>query len=178
MKSNKPPFPDEKYKPILVLLLGFLFSSCSSKNIIELSAKTYEYKYWATTGLSHSILLNGKNAFLEFRPDSDSVALKTLTNLVPCIGYLKENHIFVVGQYDGKIRWSDESGVDYINFKLLNWYISTPFLEIPSSTCHDESWVNVPKLSRSQLRKEDFILNSNELQGVDLSKFQKEEHKL
>jgi len=146
--------------------------------------RTYGLVHKETTGITSYVIINGKPIPIQFRADSDPLALKALGALDRRIVLpnARGKKIFLVGKYFAEVKRTRNcpqcaAAEDYHEFKLLDWYITTPFSAVRKDceTC-------------PYLRKEDFRKKSSlELsdfdpfdgrENMDVRRFQRRSRKL
>lgn len=147
---------------------------------------TYGYVFWEATIVKTShIVLNGQEMAIEFREDSDPLALKSLRSLKWNVLYenCKGKDIFVVGQYFEEPKHTPDRPdmpprQEYHDFRLLDWYILTPFTEV---RWKDEQPLNdFVHRQRDALSYDDFYDDFRKFEGkqsLDLSRFQRPREK-
>ncbi len=96
----------------------------------------YGYIFHETTGITTYILNNGKEIAIKFSSDSDQDVLKMLYFLKWNVLYpnSKGDKIFLRGILNNKINKTPSGphraeSEDFRYFKLISWYIKTPFME-------------------------------------------------
>lgn len=160
-----------KMKSIFLILITFTITSYSNAQPLE-----YGYIFHETTGITYHILKDGKEIKIQFSSDSNQRALKLLTSLKWNVLYpnSKGDKIFLKGVLRKEINKTPHGpdraqSEDFQYFKLISWYIKTPFME---TKVKDEGML--PQefifIKRANLKKTDFENMGNMV--LDLSELQ------
>jgi hypothetical protein len=152
--------------------------SPSNNSAPEPPIQTYGYFFIDTTiDITTHILLNGKEVAVVFRPDSDSLALNSLRALTWNVLYKNANgkDMFVTGQYYPESKFTASApnkapSQEYHDFKLLDWYIITPFIETREK--NEKPLNGYVERKRTNLNKGDFEGFEGK-QAIDLNRFQR-----
>lgn len=152
----------------------------SRQTKVEPKIKTYGFVHHETTGISSYVIINGKEIPIRFRADSDSLAVKSLKALNWRI-FLPNSDgtkLFLIGQYFAQPKRTSSceqcpEAEEYREFKLLDWYITTPF-KIVREDCNDCSYLlEENQQTRRKLELKDF-LDFEGRDEIDVRRFQRE----
>lgn len=103
----------------------------------EPAVQTYSYEVCNCAGLTQIVKLDGEDVFIKFRADSDRLAVAALAALKHDVAEpnLDGHHIFITGQlyaepqYELPLCQGCRERQKYYYFRLMNWYLITPFEE-------------------------------------------------
>lgn len=176
----------------LIMLWCLMFcapdeSACTSSAMVihpeqvqaEPKIGTYGFVHHETTGITTSVIVNSIERRIKFHPDSDPIAIKSLMALTwkvllpNCDG----KKLFLVGQYFTASKRTSKCdrcpGVEeYREFKLLDWYIITPFKAVRDD-CDDCAYLREENLrTRRHLKLEDFR-DFEGRESINVSRFQR-----
>jgi hypothetical protein len=122
----------KRYLIILVLIFIILILGCNKSQSNE-----YGFIHCETTGITSYIVDEGEEIPIKFHKDSNQLAVKSLYGLKWNILYANSDGktIYLVGElYNKKHHTPTQSNMatseEYYEFKLIKWYILTPFKEI------------------------------------------------
>ena len=141
---------------------------------------TYGFVHHETTGITSSVIVKGVERRIQFHRDSDPVAVKALNALSWKIVLPNSDgkKLFLVGQYYAAPKQTAKCDgcstvEEYREFKLLSWYIVTPF-KVVRDDCENCAYLREENLrTRRRLEREDFQdFDGKEL--LDVSRFQRE----
>jgi hypothetical protein len=139
-------------------------NSQQSKVQVEPKVKTYGFVHLETTGITSYVIINGKEMPIQFRADSDPLAMKSLyaLNSRILLPNTDGKKLFLIGQYFAEPKHTRScrqcaTVEEYREFKLVDWYIITPF-KVVREDCGP-----CPYLREENLRKKS---------GLDLKDFQ------
>lgn len=141
---------------------------------------TYGFVHEETTGITSSVIVNGIKRPIQFHPDSDPIAVKSLNALSGRIILPNSNgkKMFLVGQYYTAPKYTPKCDrcptvEEYREFKLIDWYIVTPF-KVVRDDCENCAYLlNENLRTRQSLKREDFD-NFDGRESIDVSRFQRE----
>jgi hypothetical protein len=101
---------------------------------VEPMIKTYGFLHEETTGITSYVVINGKAKPIQFRPDSDPLAMKSFDALKPRISLPNTDgkKVFLIGQYFSAPKHTRScpqcaDSQEYREFKLVDWFIIAPF---------------------------------------------------
>ncbi len=125
--------------------------------------QAYRYHHYETTGQMDYLVVDGKDAAIEFSADSDPRALALLHALrseifLPnCGGQQAAGGIYLVGRYDAGYSWAARlgrllGGEPYHAFTLRRWYLARPVLK----DVYGEDMARVRSVRLEKLRADDF----------------------
>lgn len=184
-----------KLLSVIALFVGFLFVvGCQSKPHITGTtrptaqpstaqvapeAATYGFLHQETTGITSYVILNGKESPIQFRSDSDPVALNAFKALKwqVFLPNADGQKLFVVGQYFAETKRtpvckSCPESEEYHEFKLVDWYLTTPF-KATREDCENCPYLLEENLrERSRLELTDFDDFSGR-EKLDVGRFQR-----
>jgi hypothetical protein len=96
--------------------------------------KKYGFVHWETTGITSGIVMNRKKISIQFGADSDALALRALRALKWEVLAPNANgrSIILIGHLDCKPKFTPKcdqcaTSEEYREFRLIDWYITTPF---------------------------------------------------
>jgi hypothetical protein len=146
---------------------------------VEPKIERYGFAHHETTGITSAIIINGKEAPILFRSDSDPMALKALhaLNWRVLLPNADGKNIFLIGQYFVEPKHTSKCEgclqvEEYHEFKLVSWYITTPF-KATREECENCPYLLDENLkARSSLELTDF----DDFDGrnkIELKKFQR-----
>ena len=170
-----------------LMLVSFLIVGATNASSVmrpdraqrEPKIETYGFVHHETTGITSFVIVNGVERPIRFHPDSDQIAVKAL-NALPwwillpnCDG----KRMFLVGQYFTTPKHTPKCDAcpaveEYREFKLINWYIITPF-KIVRKDCENCAYLRKENLrTQRQLQRADFK-DFDGIESVDVSRFQR-----
>jgi hypothetical protein len=96
--------------------------------------RVYGFVHWETTGITDGIVVHRKKVPIQFRTDSDVLALRAFRALkweVLAPNALGRS-IFLIGQLYSERKFMPSckgcaTSEEYREFRLIDWYITTPF---------------------------------------------------
>jgi hypothetical protein len=101
---------------------------------VEPRIKTYGFLHSETTGITSYVIINGKKKPIQFRPDSDPLAMKSFHALDSRILLPNTDgkKLFLIGQYLSEPKHTRScpqcaDPEEYREFRLVAWYIIVPF---------------------------------------------------
>ncbi len=109
-------------------------NSQQSRVQFEPKVKTYGFVHLEATGITSYVTINGKEMPIQFRADSDPLAVKSLYALSSRILLPNSDgkKLFLIRQYFAEAKHTPgcrqcATVEEYREFKLVDWYIITPF---------------------------------------------------
>jgi hypothetical protein len=150
-----------------------------STNQVEPKLKTYGFLHEKTTRITSYVIVNGKRKPILFRADSDPLAMKSFDALNSRITLPNTDgkKLFVIGQYFSEPRHARScpqcaTSEEYREFKLVDWYIITPFKEVRED-CGPCPYLRPENLrKRSSLELKDFDAFDGR-DNMDIRRFQR-----
>lgn len=175
---------DEVWRVVCVIPSRFRYAKGEvliNANIVQVKPKfeTYGFVHRETTGITSYAVINGKHLPIQFRADSDPLAVKSLNALNWRILLPNTNgkRLFLIGQYFAEPKRTARCDAcpaveEYHEFRLVHWYITTPF-RIVSEDCVDCSYLREENLrTKRNLELSDFQ-DFEGRESIDVSRFQR-----
>ena len=146
---------------------------------VEPGVATYGFVHHETTGITSHVMINGQERPIQFRSDSDPVALNALRALKWEVFLPNANgqKLFLIGQYFAEPKRTPScercpTAQEYHEFKLVDWYLPTPF-KATREDCEDCPYLLEENLrERSRLEPTDFADFSGR-ETIDVGRFQR-----
>jgi len=146
---------------------------------VEPKVKTYGFVHEETTGITSYVIIKGKRKPIQFRADSDPLAVNSLYALNPRISLPNTDgkKLFLIGQYFSEPKHTRScrgcaDSEEYREFKLVDWYIITPF-KITREDCGPCPYLREENLrKKSSLEVNDFD-DFDGRDNLDVSRFQR-----
>lgn len=146
---------------------------------VEPRIKTYGFLHSETTGITSYVIINGKKKPIQFRSDSDPLAMKSFDALHSRILLPNTDgkKLFLIGQYFSAPKRTRScpqcaDSEEYREFKLVDWYIIAPF-RVVREDCGPCPYLRAENLrTKSGLELKDF----NDFDGrdnLDVRRFQR-----
>ena len=164
---------------IFLLLISISYSD-------QLKSKEYKFiHYDGCTGICEFIVQDKKIIPILFSSNSDSNAIKTLRSLKPQVFLYntskRNSNLYIIGELDvNKKRAGGGNDLaeleEYYEFKILSWYLITPFLFANYNEIKDIT-AEIEIIKREHLKPSDFNTNDLKLENADLLKFTRQRMK-
>ena len=146
---------------------------------VEPEVATYGFVHHETTGITAYVIINGQERPIQFRSDSDPVALNALHALKWEVLLPNANgqKLFLIGQYFAEPKRTPScercpTAEEYHEFKLVDWYLTTPF-KATREDCEDCLYLLEENLrERSRLEPTDFADFSGR-EKIEVRRFQR-----
>jgi hypothetical protein len=146
---------------------------------VEPEVAAYGFVHHETTGLTARVIINGQERPIQFRPDSEPVALAALRALKWQVLLPNANgqKLFLIGQYFAEPKRTPScercpEAEEYHEFKLVDWYLTTPF-KATREDCEDCPYLLEENLrERGRLEQTDFADFSGR-EKIEVGRFQR-----